>query len=118
MEIHKTLQTHAYPQHRDLALEIFNGSFGNAGICLRVPRARGDDEGLDFELGEQRRRDGIVPDNGNVCAKQRYLLVEVPSERVEVVDHQNIELASEFFGEGSASGHGGGLGVVGRQLTV
>lgn len=58
-----------------------------------------NDEKTDFKLGKEGGGNGVVADNGDCCAKQRKLLVEIPSEGVKVVYHEHIELAGQRSGE-------------------
>jgi len=64
-----------------------------------VTRAGGDDQGTNLEEGEAVRIDRIVPDDGHVCTKECEVLVEVPSERVKVIDHKHVQRTSEVFRE-------------------
>jgi len=93
--INQTLQTHANAQNWDLAHEIRNGSLRHTRIRLRVSWSRGDHQRLDLQIGEILRGDGVVPDNNHFRTETAQRLVEVPGKRVEVVNHQHFDRASE-----------------------
>ena len=59
----------------------------------------GDDEGLDVELWKRCGGYGVVTDDGDVGAEEAELLVEIPSEGVEVVDQQAVDGFGEHRGE-------------------
>ena len=56
-----------------------------------MPRARRNDERLDVQPGQGGSGDGIVADHGDARTEKRELLVEIPRERVKVVDQQTID---------------------------
>ena len=62
--------------------------------------SRGYDQILDVELREVLRGDSVVSDDGNGDTEDVYVLVEVVSEGVEVVNHQNLNGSREFWREG------------------
>lgn len=86
-----TFETHANTQDGDLACKIAYGVAGDARVGGGVSGTGGDDEGLDGELGEGGSGYGIVADDGDVCTEEAELLVEIPRERVKVVDEQTID---------------------------
>lgn len=63
-----------------------------------MSRTRRDDEGLDVELGKGGGGYGIVTDDGDARAEEGKLLVEIPRERVKVVDQQAVDRLGEFRG--------------------
>ena len=64
-----------------------------------MTRARGDDEGTNLEEGKAVRIDGVVPDDGHVSTEECEVLIKVPSERVKVIDHEDVQRTSEMFWE-------------------
>lgn len=60
-----------------------------------MTRTRRDDEGLDVELGQGCSGYGIIADDGDVCTEEAELLVEIPSERIKVIDEQTIDRLGE-----------------------
>lgn len=59
-----------------------------------------DDEGINLQLREGRDRDGIVANDGHVRTQESQMLVEIPSEGVEVVDHEHVDGTGEMGWEG------------------
>ena len=64
-----------------------------------MSRPWGNHQRLDPQIGEILRRDGVVSDDSDICTNEAQRLVEVPGERVEVVDHQHFDRAGEMGGE-------------------
>ena len=111
VDIHDDLQAHANSEDGYLAGEILDGVPGDARVGLRVPWARRDDEMVQLEERETGGADGVVAGDRDLCAAEEKLLVEIPGERVEIVDHEDIEMNLEMRGELLlAGGHGGGTG--------
>ena len=94
--INQTLQTHANAQNGDLAHEVRDGGLRHTRIRLRVSWSRGYHQRLDLQIGEILRRDGVIPDDNHFRTEEAQRLVEVPGERVEVVDHQHFDRAGEM----------------------
>lgn len=53
----------------------------------------------DLQFGKVLRGNGVVSDDNDISTDEAQRLVEVPGERVEVVDHQNFDRTSEMGGE-------------------
>jgi hypothetical protein len=64
-----------------------------------VTGARGDDKGTNLEEGKGIGIDSIVSDHVYVCTKKDEVLIEVPSERIKVIDHKHVQGTSEMFGK-------------------
>ena len=89
------LETHADAKNGDLASEVPDGIARDARVGGGVARTRRDDEGLDVELGQGCGGYGIVADDGDARTEQGELLVEIPRERVKVIDEQTIDRLGE-----------------------
>ena len=109
MEVDEALQTHADTKDGNLASEVLDCLLGDTRIGLGVAGTGGDEQKVDLQQGEVLFDDGIVSDHGHPRAEQAQLLVQVPGERVEIIDHEDIELALEDLGErrDGGGGHGG-----------
>lgn len=99
ISIHETLQPHTNAKNWDACFEIADRIARDARVGDGVTRARGDDQGTNLEEGKAGRIDGVVPDDGHVCTKECEVLIEVPSERVKVIDHKHVQGTSEMFWE-------------------
>ena len=55
---------------------------------------------LDLELGEKGGVDGVVADDCDLGTRKTELLIEIPGERVEVVDHEHVDGTGEMGWEG------------------
>lgn len=64
-------------------------------------------------MGEGRGGDGVVSNDGDVCAEEAEGLVEVPGEGVEVVYHEDVDGDGEMWWER----HGGPC-VKGKRTKV
>ena len=94
--IDQALQTHANAQNGDFSHEVCDGSLRDTRVRLWVSRSRGDHQRLDLQIGEILWGDGVVSDNDDISTEEAQRLVEVPGERVEVVNHQHFDRASEM----------------------
>ena len=56
----------------------------------------GYNEVSDIELREQRHWNSIISDDGDVCTEKTKVLVEVPSKRIEIIDHKTIDRLCEM----------------------
>ena len=59
--------------------------------------AGGNDKGTNLEKREGVGWDSVISDDGDVCAEEGEVLIEVPSERVKVIDHQHVQRTGEMF---------------------
>ena len=86
IHVYEALEAHAYAQDGDLSGEVLDSIAGDARVGGGVAGTGGDDEGVDLESGEVVWGDGVVADDGDMCAEDGEGLVEVPGEGVKVVD--------------------------------
>lgn len=108
MEVDEALQTHANTQDGDLPGEVLDCLLRDSRVGLGVTGTRGDEQEVELQQWEVLFDDRIVSDDGDPRAEQAQLLVQIPGERVEVVDHEDIELALELLGERRDGGGGHG----------
>jgi hypothetical protein len=99
MNIYEALQAHTNAQHRNAACEVADRIARDTGVGDRVTRAWGDNEGTDLEEREAVCFDGVISDNGHVCTDECEVLIEVPSERVKVIDHKHVQRTCEVLWE-------------------
>jgi hypothetical protein len=99
MNIYEALQAHTDAQHRNASREIADCIARDARVGDRVAGARGDDQRTDLEEWEGVRLDGIISDDGHVCTEKGEVLIEVPGERVKVIDHKHVQRTGEVFRE-------------------
>jgi hypothetical protein len=96
VDINETFQSHTNTKDRNLAGEIPNCILGYTRVRERVTGTRGNDEGVNSELREQVWRYRVIANDGYVGTSKTELLVEIPGERIKVVDHEDIELFIEI----------------------
>jgi len=97
MNIYEALQAHTDAQHRNASCEIADRIARDARVGDRVAGARRDDKGTDLEEREAVRFDGVSSDDRHVCTQKGEVLIEVPSERVKVIDHKHVQWTGEVF---------------------
>lgn len=101
--INETLETHTDPKDGHFASEELYGLARYTGICGRMAGAGGYNEKVNFEGGEGGGVNGIVTDDGDICAEEGEGLVKVPGEGVKVVDEKDVDGAGEL--DGKRKGH-------------
>ncbi len=99
IDIYETFQAHANAKDGHAPCKIADCIAGYARVGVWVTRARGDDKGTNIEAGKDIGIERIVPDDGHVCAKEGEVLIEVPSERIKVINHKHVQRTSEMFRE-------------------
>ena len=91
VDVDDALETHADAEDGDFAGKVANGIARDARVGGGMTRTGGDDETLYVELGQRCGGDRIVANDGHVGAEETELLIEIPRERVEIVDEQTID---------------------------
>lgn len=99
IDIDETLQAHTNTKDWHTPCEMADCIAGDTRVCVGVTWARGDDEGTDVEEGKGVGIDCVISDDGHVCTKECEMLIQVPSERIKVIDHKHVQGTSEMFGE-------------------
>lgn len=84
------LQAHTNSQDRDLAGEVADDIAADAGVGLRVARTRADNDLGGILLGQFLHSDLVVSEDMNSGTGKHKVLVNVPSERVVVVNEDQI----------------------------
>src|ERR1700761_643548 len=97
--IHYTFKTHTDAKNRDATSEMTDGIARYARVCDGVTWARGDDKRANLEQRDAFRWNSVVTNDGDICAKEGEMLVEIPSERVKIIDHEDVERTSEMVWE-------------------
>jgi hypothetical protein len=82
-----------------------------------VAWARGNDEGANLQKGKGVRFNSVVTNHGDICAKEGQVLIEVPSERVKVIDHKHVQRTGKMFWKGHGV-NGRSKGNQSKQLRV
>lgn len=59
----------------------------------------GNHQRPDLQVEEIIWGDGVISDDDDISADEAERLVEIPGERVEVVDHQDFDWTSEMGGK-------------------
>jgi hypothetical protein len=96
IHINDNLQAHTHTEDRDLPCKVLDGIGRDTRVGLRVTRAWRNNKMLDLELREKGGVDSVVADDCDLGTRKTELLIEIPGERVKVVDHENIELSLEI----------------------
>ena len=99
VDIYEALQAHTNAEDRYAPCEMADCIARDARVCVGVTGARGDDKGTYLVEGKGIGIDGIISDDGHVRTEEGELLIKVPSERIEIIDHQHVQGTSEMFGE-------------------
>lgn len=102
------LLSHAHTQHGHLSRKVPDGVSAHAGVGLWVSRAWAYDQLCGILGNEVVEGDFIVAEDGNVCALEDEVLVDIPGERVVVVDKHQVA--------GGLERRRGG-GMVGRMVN-
>ena len=93
--VYYNLQSHAHTEYRNFAREEPDRLPADARICPWMSWTRRDDETLDVKVRKGRRRNRVVANDGHIDTEECERLVEVPGERVEVVNHEHVNLTLE-----------------------
>lgn len=99
IDIYETFHAHTNAKDWHASCEVADCITGYARIGVRVTRAGGDDKCTNLEEGKGIGIDSIISDHVYVCAKKNEVLIEVPSERIKVINHKHVQRTSEVFGK-------------------
>lgn len=99
IDVYETLQAHTNAKDWYTPCEIADCIARDTRVCVGVTGARGDDEGTDVEEGKGVGVDGVISDDGHVSTKEGEMLIQVPSERIKVIDHKHVQGTCEMFGQ-------------------
>lgn len=83
-------QAHTNSQDRDLSRKVPDGIAADTGVSLGVSWARTDDKLSGIDLDQFLDGDLVVPEDVHGCPLEHQILVDVPGERVIVVNEHQI----------------------------
>lgn len=81
---------HADAENGDLSGKMSNRISANSRICVRMTRARTNDELSRIQRNELFDGDLVVPVDSYGCPLQSEILVDIPGERVIIVDEDEV----------------------------
>lgn len=75
---------------KHFAGKVLNGISTNARVGLGMSRSRADDQLGWLLVNQLRERNLVISEDGDVCAFENQVLVDVPGERVVIVDENQV----------------------------
>jgi len=94
VRLDETLQTHANTQDWHATCKIPDRIVGYAAVRTGMTRPRRDDQVADAQVGKVFRRELVVTKDSDLGTEDTERLVQIPGERVEIVDQESFDRGS------------------------